>query len=580
MAENGKGSFALVLHAHLPYVLMHGVWPHGTDWLNEAAAECYIPLINAFTDLAEQGLSANVTVNVSPVLAEQLADEAFKEGFLDYLDHRVGFAEENEKEFHDTGRPHLEYLARMWRSHFEGIHRDFVERYSKDLVGALRRLQDDGHIEIVTCCATHGYLPLLGRDESVQAHVRIGAAAYRRHFGREPSGIWLPECAYRPRYEWASPLDKDAKKPPVLRRGVEEVLHEAGIRYFFVDSHLLKGGKAIGVYIDRFEALRRLWGQFSEQYRPREEIKERSPHHTYVVCSEPSAERTAAAFIRDPDSALQVWSGEHGYPGDSWYLDFHKKHYPGGHRYWRVTDPKADLGSKLDYEPERVEERLESHAAHLVALIGDILARDAVVEPGQGVVCAPFDAELFGHWWFEGPRWIHKIVRRCHASDQVRPVTCSQHLAEHPPAGVVGLPEGSWGEGGFHWIWLNQWNEWTWRHIYECEDKFLDLLASHDGGGDPTLDELLKQAGRELLLLESSDWQFLISTWHARDYAENRVSVHYNDFKRLAALIEMYAARRTLSRAEKGYLEYVQARDALFPDLDLSAWKLSTAPEK
>ncbi|MFP4056969.1 MAG: glycoside hydrolase family 57 protein [Candidatus Brocadiia bacterium] len=570
MAQDGRGNFALVLHAHLPYVLMHGTWPHGTDWLNEAAGECYIPLINAFWDLAEEGISANVTLNVTPVLADQLADEVFQDAFLDYLAHRIEFAEQNEREFHDTGRPHLESLAAMWREYFEGIHRDFTERYQKDLIGALRRLQDAGHIEIITCCATHGYLPLLGRDACVAAQVRAGAAAYRRHFGREPQGIWLPECAYRPRYPWSSPLEEEAEAEE--RMGVEEVLHEAGIRYFFVDSHLLKGGKPVGVYLERFEALQRLWGQFSDAYTPRPEIAERSPHRAYLVAADPGAERAAAAFVRDPVSALQVWSGEHGYPGDSWYLDFHKKHYPGGHRYWRVTDPKADLGEKLHYEPQRVEERLESHAWHFADLVRDILAGDQRVGAGEGIVCAPFDAELFGHWWFEGPRWLHKVLRRIANDEAVRAVTCSRYLADHPPAGVVSLPEGSWGEGGFHWIWLNEWTEWTWRDIHECEEKLLALLDRHRGDGDGLLQRLLRQAGRELLLLESSDWQFLISTWHARDYAENRLSVHYADFARLAELAERYAQARSLSGEEQRFLELLEARDNVFPDLDLGAW--------
>ncbi|MBM4033387.1 MAG: DUF1957 domain-containing protein, partial [Planctomycetes bacterium] len=545
---------------------------HGTDWLNEATAECYVPLLNAFNRLADEGLSANVTMNITPILLEQLADEGFKDDFLAYCDHRILFAEQNEKEFHDTGRRHLEGLAKMWLGHFEGVRNDFVERYGRNLVGAFRRLQDAGHIELMTCCATHGYLPLLGRDECVQAQVRTAVATYRRRFGRPPRGIWLPECAYRPRYEWRSPLDKDGRTPPTERAGVEEVLHEAGIRYFVVDSHLLKGGKPIGVYLDRFEALKRLWGQFSEHYVARAEITERSPHRTYIVCPDPSAERSTAIFVRDPTSALQVWSGEHGYPGDGWYLDFHKKHYPGGHRYWRVTDCKADLGDKQEYDPGWIEGRLESHAHHFTSLLERILDEDKLVAPGQGVVCAPFDAELFGHWWFEGPRWIEKIIRRLHASNAVRPITCSEYLAEQPPAGVVALPEGSWGEGGFHWIWLNDWTEWTWRHIYECEDRFLALLAAHRHGGDATMAELLKHSARELLLLESSDWQFLISTWSARDYGQSRISVHYNDLRRLLDTVEAYAANPALSGEDRNFLAKLAQRDAVFPDLDLNAW--------
>lgn len=574
MTHRVKGHFALVLHAHLPYVLSHGVWPHGTDWLNEATAECYIPLLRTFERLAADGKPPKVTMNITPVLAEQLADEGFKDEFVGYCKQRIIFAEQNEKEFHDTGRDSLKALAKMWRGYFEGVLNDFEGRYGRDLIGAFRRLQDAGQIELITCCATHGYLPLLGRDECVQAQVRTAVATHRRHFGREPRGIWLPECAYRPRYAWRSPLDKEGNTAPVERRGVEEVLHDAGIRFFVVDSHLLKGGKPIGVYIDRFEALRRLWGQFSEHYSARAEDAERSPHRTYVVCPDPSAERSTAIFVRDPSSALQVWSGEHGYPGDAWYLDFHKKHYPGGHRYWRVTDCKADLGAKQQYEPQRVEGQLESHAHHFAGLLESILDGDNLVAPGQGVVCAPFDAELFGHWWFEGPRWIEKVVRKLYERGQVRPVTCSEYLASQPPAGVVGLPEGSWGEGGFHWIWLNEWTEWTWRHIYECEDRFLALLAAHRRTADPELTELLKMAARELLLLESSDWQFLISTWHARDYAENRISVHYNDLRRLFAMIEARAAGGPLTDADRNFLNQVGRRDVAFADLDLAAWEL------
>jgi len=574
MSSGEKGRFALVLHAHLPYVLSHGVWPHGTDWLNEATAETYIPLLNAFNRLAEDGISAKVTLNITPILCEMLADEGFKDEFVGYCDQRVLFAQQNEKEFRDTGRPHLASLARTWAAYFEGVRRDFTDKYGRDLVAAFRRLQDAGHIEVITCCATHGYLPLLGRDECVQAQVRTAVTAYKRHFGRPPRGIWLPECAYRPRYQWRSPLDKEGKTPAVERLGVEEVLHDAGIRYFIVDSHLLKGGKPIGVYIDRFEALKRLWGQFAEHYQPRAEDTEHSPHRTYVVCPDPSAERSTAIFVRDPRSALQVWSAEHGYPGDGWYLDFHKKHYPGGHRYWRVTDCKADLGDKQQYDPTRIEGCLESHADHFAGLLGQILDSDPLVERGQGVVCAPFDAELLGHWWFEGPRWLEKVIRRLHATSAVIPVTCSEYVADHPPAGVIRLPEGSWGEGGFHWIWLNDWTEWTWRHIYESEDRFLALLAAHKSGADATMAELLRQAGRELLLLESSDWQFLISTWSARDYAESRISVHYNDLKRLLGIAEGYAAKRALPDEDRAFLERLRQRDAVFPDLDLDAWDL------
>mgnify|MGYP000707537474 CR=1 FL=1 len=236
-----------------------------------------------------------------------------------------------------------------------------------------------------------------------------------------------------------------------------------------------------------------------------------------------------------------------------------------------MTDPQADLGDKQIYDPGEIDGLLEAHACHFADLIGEILDADDGVDGAQGVVCAPFDAELFGHWWFEGPLWIEKVCRKLHRS-AVRPVQCGQYMDAQAPQGVVQLPEGSWGEGGFHWIWLNEWTEWTWKDIYECEDRFIALLALPDR--DVTLAEVLEQAGRELLLLESSDWQFLISTWHARDYAENRLAVHDNDFERLASIAEAYAGNRTLADEDRAFLEQCRRRDPVFPDLDLDAWAL------
>jgi 1,4-alpha-glucan branching enzyme len=262
MSSKPQGYFALVLHSHLPYVLSHGTWPHGTDWLVEAAAETYIPLLNVLRRLVNEGISPRITIGVTPVLAEQLADDRFREEFRAYLHLKQEVARENEGEFLRRGDQQLADLAHFWWRYYEDIERDFEERYGGDLVGALRQLQEEGHIEVMTSAATHGYLPLLGRDTSVEAQVRLGVESYRRHFGRDPAGIWLPECGYRPRYPWQRPVGPSgsgAGMKPELRKGVEEFVAEAGLRYFIVDSHLLAGGEALGVYIDRFEALRRLW---------------------------------------------------------------------------------------------------------------------------------------------------------------------------------------------------------------------------------------------------------------------------------------------------------------------------------
>jgi len=193
------GYVTIVLHNHLPYVIGHGMWPHGMDWLNEAAAETYIPLIDMVDRLAADGIRAGITMGVTPVLSEQLADDRFRQAFSDYLQQKMESADEDAAAFESTGNQRKTNLARGWRSYYERISKLFNEVYDRDLLRQLRRLQDQGSIELITCAATHGYLPLLGNDECVRAQIMTGIDSYRRHFGREPRGIWLPECAYRRR---------------------------------------------------------------------------------------------------------------------------------------------------------------------------------------------------------------------------------------------------------------------------------------------------------------------------------------------------------------------------------------------
>ena len=575
---NKLGSFSLVLHSHLPYVLSHGTWPHGTDWLNEAAAETYVPLLNVFGRLIDEGMSPRVTIGLSPVLAEMLVNDSFKSGFKGYLDQKKEAALADIDEFKRLGEDHLVGVAEMWRNLYGGIRKDFVDKYDEDIVGAFRRFQDEGHIEVITCGATHGYFPLLSSDSSINAQVKQAVKSYKRHFGRQPRGMWVPECAYRPSYNWSRPDVGSGEGPGEAfpRKGVEEFLSENGIEYFFVDSHLLRGGEAIGVYLDRFEDLKSLWSNFRDQYQPLPETAERTPYKAYLVGSpeEVTGHRAPVAFFtRDSGTGLQVWSGEWGYPGDGNYLDFHKMRFPGGLKYWRVTSREADLADKLPYSPEDAFARVPENAVHFKDLIKKTLKeyRDNTGE--AGVVTSPYDAELFGHWWFEGPEWVYHLIKNLYLDGEVEPVTAAQYLDENMPREVVRLPEGSWGEGGYHWIWFNDMNRWTWKHVYEAEDEMCELAGAllEDAADDSELSDILKQAARELMLLQASDWQFLISTRAASDYAEARIVRHFDDFKRLASMARKKGAGGTLTEGEINFLTLVMERDSLFPDID-PAW--------
>jgi 1,4-alpha-glucan branching enzyme len=517
-----------------------------------------------------EGISPKVTIGLTPVLCEQLADEKFRLEFLEYLHQKEETAELNRKEFREQKEPELEQLADLWTTYYSSVRERFERAYQSNLIGAFRKLQDDGHIEIITCAATHGYLPLLSQDSCIRAQVQIGVESYRLHFGRDPKGIWLPECAYRPGYAWKSPIDEGS--PPVLRKGIEEFLSEVGIRYTFIDSHLLRGGKAIGVYLVRFEGLRKLWEQYEKELGVDAEIKERSPYDVHWIGSGLPHRAPVAIFTRDPETGLQVWSGEHGYPGDGNYLDFHKKKFPGGHRYWKVTSAKADLGDKLQYVLSNVEARVQENAGHFKEMVKGILHQHARNQVPLPIVCAPYDTELFGHWWFEGPRWVYYVLKYMNTDPEIRVCTGSEHLDTVQAAPVVSLPEGSWGEGGFHYIWFNDGNRWTWSYVYAAEQKMVNAVKNLSYRADANIQRLLRQMGRELLLLESSDWQFLISTQAAADYAERRLLGHAHAFDRLHEFLERLASGDALSDEEWLVVEDIESQDRVFPKIDPNWW--------
>ncbi len=566
------GRFTFVLHSHLPYVINHGMWPHGMDWLNEAAAECYVPILNTLYQLRNEGFHPRLTIGITPVLTEQLRDPGFIDTFLGYLHEKKAAAQVDKETFTEWNRPHRVKLTEMWTRFYTEIEQAFVEDYKKDIVLAFKQLQDENLIEIITSAATHGYLPLLKTDNSVRAQIAMGVQVYKQHYGRAPLGIWLPECAYRPAYNWRPPVGDNTQFP---RKGVEAIVSENGLKYFLIDTHLLLGGEAVGVYAARFKALQMLWETFKEQYKPEPLQMEKTPYETYYVSSDTPME-PVAVFTRDPRTSIQLWSAEHGYPGDGWYLEFHKKHYPGGLRYWRITSAKSSLGDKWEYEPDQVEKRLDDNADHYKSLIKDLL-RDHLNKRGSpGIVVAPYDTELFGHWFFEGPRFLYRVLKWIELDPEVELTTCGAYLDAFPPSTVVQIPEGSWGEGQGHWIWLNEWTTWTWEKIYECEERMVELATKYADSPDQNLQNILKQLGRELLLLESSDWQFLISTWSARDYAENRVAEHFSRFQRLANMATKYANKEHVADGDWTYLGQLEHEDSLFKDVNVSFW---TAPE-
>jgi 1,4-alpha-glucan branching enzyme len=554
------GQLVFALHTHLPFVLNHGRWPHGSEWLSEVTVACYLPLLRTLEGLAADGVGPIVTMNISPILCEQLASAAFREEIAAYLDQRLQICDDTQRYFAATHDDAVAALCGYWRERYEEARRQF-DTIDGDLLGGFRRLADRGTVELISTAATHGYFPLLGRDESLDLQLRVAAASHARHFGSAPKGVWLPECAYRPRYEWTPPVGPRAGKVRYRRRGVEELLSAHRLEYFFTDVHLVRGGRALSAYGDYFPRLRSVAGPEGSFFR-REEW---SPYEIYRVASR-GGTGDVNAFVRDPETTLQVWSRDSGYPGDEWYLEFHKRHFPGGLRFWRVTHPKSDLADKQVYVPERAAERARAHAAHFAGVVRAVLARYTENTGRSGVLCSPFDTELFGHWWAEGAAWLGHVFRELR-SEGVGVTTGSACAAQHEADGPITLLEGSWGEGGDHRVWLNKDTTWTWETIYPAEDTLWGLVSETPWQRTPLLRRIVAQLGRELLLMEASDWQFLISTWAARNYAETRFAEHHTDFERLVEFARRVQGGGALSAEDHSYLTDKEAQDFCFPDI-------------
>jgi 1,4-alpha-glucan branching enzyme len=344
-----------------------------------------------------------------------------------------------------------------------------------------------------------------------------------------------------------------------MRPGIEELLAQHGLEYFIADAHLVGAGQPIFLYRDYVP----MKDSRSEPTATRVTTEARSPYAPYRVASR-GGTGEAIAFFRDPKTTLQVWSRAHGYPGEYAYLEFHKKHFPGGLRFWRITDNLGDFGTKATYDPETAAQKVGLQARHFVDLVRETLAQAG--REGPALVCSPYDAELFGHWWFEGPQWLEHVARGMAAAG-IATATLGEALAAVPPASTLALPEGSWGEGGDHRVWLNRETEWTWDRVYSAEAEWADLLArAAHAEGD--LGRVLTQATRELLLLEASDWQFLITTQAARDYAERRVAEHYAEFKRLSEMARTIADGHPLPAEAAETLRRLEREDFVFRHLE------------
>lgn len=519
-----KGYLAIILHAHLPYV-RHVKHKDALEenWLFEAITDTYIPLISILEELAGKGLDYRLTLTLTPTLCSMLRDPLLQSRYVNRLQQLIELAT---KEVRRTqSQPEFNVLARMYHKRFLSAYETFVTRYEKNLIQVFARLQEAGKIEVLASAATHGYLPLLSVNASaVRAQIRVGIESYREMFGRRPKGFWLPECGYYP--------------------GVDELLKENGIRYTILETHGLTHAES-----------RPKYGVYAPLYCP----------------------SGVAVFGRDPESSNQVWSATEGYPGDPDYREYYRDigldldmdyigpyiHKDGirintGLKYYRIT---GNTENKQVYVPEWAEGKAKSQAADFLskkqAQVED-LAQHMDRTP---LLVAPYDAELFGHWWFEGPRWLDYLLRKIMLDqERIRLITLSEYLEEYPINQVSVPSASSWGEQGFHRKWLNESNDWIYRHLHRAAD-IMERLTGDYPQSERLVKRALDQAARELLLAQSSDWAFIMSAGTMTQYAEKRVKTHLKRFKKLAEGIAS-------DSIDEAWLSGIERRDNIFPRLD------------
>ena len=524
-----QGYLALVLHAHLPFVRHpeHEDFLE-EDWLFQAVNETYIPLLQVFDGLVRENVPFRLTMSLTPTLLSMLGDELLQGRILRFMDRSLELAD---KEIHRTrNQPDMHPLAKMYHNRLTQARALFVDRYQCDLIRAFREFMESGHLEVLTCGATHGYLPLMNLiPNAVRAQIQVAVQTHREFLGVSPAGIWLPECAYEP--------------------GIERYLEEAGLRYFFLDTH----------------------GLLYAQPRP--------PHGPYAPILCPNG---VAAFGRDPESSHQVWSSKEGYPGDFNYRDFYRDigydlHHEYIHPYIAATGDRKMTGFKYHritgstdhkdpYQPQDARSKAATHAGNFLfnrQLQIDHLAGRMDRPP---IVVAPYDAELFGHWWYEGPDWLNFLLRRiAHNQETIELITPAEYLKRHPENACATPAASSWGHKGYHEHWMSNKNDWIYRHLHKAAERMVALAQNYPEASG-LQERALNQAARELLLAQASDWAFIMFAGTMVEYAVKRTNDHLLRFNRLYDEI-----RR--GRINEPRLAEIEAYDNIFPHLNFRVYQ-------
>lgn len=517
-----KGYLSIVLHAHLPYV-RHPEYDEflEEDWLYEAITETYIPLLKMYENLTNDGIDFNITMTISGTLSNMLQDELLQNRYIKHMDKMIEFCEKELERL--SPYPDMYEIAKHNYETYYGA-REYYLNNNKDLISRFKYFQDIGKLEIIPVTATHGMLPMMkDYPNALRAQVKMAKMDYIRSFGREPQGIWLAECAY---YK-----DQDI------------YLKNEGIRYFLVDAH---------------------------------GIENSDPRPVYGVYSPVYTKNGVAAFARDLESSEQVWSSEVGYPGHPFYREFHKDagyeldydyvkpylHSDGvrrnmGIKYHAITDKKGDF--KKAYNPKEAKNMAIEHAYNFVYNRSKQLDYlSSKMKYRKPIIVSPYDAELYGHWWYEGPIFLEYVFRAMQKSN-FESITPSKYLDKYKVNQVVDVSMSSWGANGYFDVWVDGSNDYIYRHLHKAVEKMIEL--SYREAKNDLEYRALNQASREMLLAQTSCWPFIMYTKTMVGYAQKKVSDH------IYRLFKLYEDIKNDS-IDESWLSEIESRDNIFKNID------------
>ncbi|KAA0549412.1 DUF1957 domain-containing protein [Bacillus sp. BGMRC 2118] len=506
-----------VLHAHLPYVRHREANRLEERWLYEAITESYIPLL---WQLEKTDHRQKWTISFSPPLMEMLADPLVQRRYLLYLDNTESLLRKEKERANESADVNV---VNFYEERYKNIRETYL-KWNQNVLEGFKHYFNEGKIECITSSATHTFLPYLQTKQGIHMQIKHGMNCFEKHFNTKPNGLWLPECAYTP--------------------GIDEILHREGIRFAFVDEHAMKHAdptpsKGVGAPVY-------------------------SPHGV-------------ALFARNHDISNRIWSSSYGYPGDPNYREFYRD--IAYDREWEYIKPfvhpegiRVDTGIKMHritgkteykktYIPREASQKVKEHANHFTTSLIEQRNKHGEQSFPPHIVTLPFDTELFGHWWFEGPDFFHEVIST--QIEDIEYITPTDFLNRHyRDLETAHFSFSTWGRDGYGDVWLNEKNEWMYRHLHGMEKKLIEVTTSFDLT-DPTIKRAMEQLSREWMLATSSDWAFIIDNESASQYATDRCMEHINRFYRIISALENDCVTES-------FMSALEADYPFMKDIDLS----------